>query len=356
MSLRKSLFATLLLALVTALPALADDLGAVISTNKGDITLTLYADDAPLTVANWVNLAQRGFYDGLVFHRVIDDFMIQGGDPEGTGRGGPGYKFEDEVPKNRRHDGPGVMSMANAGPGTNGSQFFITHVATPWLDGKHTVFGRVTSGQEVVNAIAVGDKIESIKITGDPKPLLKAQATRVQAWNAILDAKTPQEKAAAQAMDQEAKKAVMEARAAARKGEMEAEDAEQMAQALEFVKSQGLDPGKGTVTDSGLWVQVTKEGEGKTAAVTNKVTAHASGWLANGQKFWSSHDNDQPMANYPVTGFVPGFTEGLQKMKAGGEAWFIIPGRLGYGERGQPRAGIGPNATLVFKVELMQLH
>ena len=119
------------------------DLKAVIETDKGTINVTLFADQTPLTVANFVNLAQRGYYDGLTFHRVIDDFMIQGGCPQGTGTGGPGYQFADECTADLRHDGPGVLSMANAGPGTNGSQFFITHVATPWLDGKHTVFGKV---------------------------------------------------------------------------------------------------------------------------------------------------------------------------------------------------------------------
>lgn len=139
---------------------------ATIETNKGTIVCDLFAKEAPKTVNNFVFLAGEGFYDGTTFHRVIADFMIQGGDPEGTGRGGPGYKFGDEVdPKTNPHKHtPGTLSMANAGPGTNGSQFFITHVETPWLNGKHTVFGRVASGQEVVNAIQQGDQIRKVTI------------------------------------------------------------------------------------------------------------------------------------------------------------------------------------------------
>ncbi len=137
---------------------------ATIQTMKGTIQIELYDDKTPKTVANFVKLAQDGFYDGLAFHRVIDDFMIQGGCPRGDGTGGPGYQFEDEFHPELKHDGPGVLSMANAGPNTNGSQFFITHVATPWLDGKHSVFGRVTDGLDVVNAVRQGDKIERVTI------------------------------------------------------------------------------------------------------------------------------------------------------------------------------------------------
>lgn len=137
---------------------------ATIETNKGTIRLELYDDKTPKTVANFEKLASDGFYDGLKFHRVIPDFMIQTGCPEGTGYGGPGYKFEDEFDPQLRHDGPGVLSMANAGPNTNGSQFFITHVATPHLDGKHSVFGRVVEGQDVVNSIAEGDKMDKVTV------------------------------------------------------------------------------------------------------------------------------------------------------------------------------------------------
>ena len=160
------------------------EVGAVMRTNKGDIKLQLFADKAPVTVANFVNLAKRGYYDGLSFHRVIPDFMIQGGCPQGSGTGGPGYRFEDECTPELRHDTPGILSMANAGPGTNGSQFFITHIPTAWLDGKHTVFGSVIDegDQQVVNAIAVGDMIEAIEISGE-EDLMQNQADRIAAWN-----------------------------------------------------------------------------------------------------------------------------------------------------------------------------
>ena len=160
---------------------------AVFETARGPIRIELAPDKAPLTVANFVNLAKRGFYDGLDFHRVIADFMVQGGCPEGSGRGGPGYRFEDETSNGLRHD-RGVLSMANAGPNTNGSQFFITHVPTPWLDGKHTVFGKVIEGMDVVDAVKQGDKIERVKIEGDADAVLAAKADRVAEWNKILAA------------------------------------------------------------------------------------------------------------------------------------------------------------------------
>ncbi len=162
-------------------------LTATFNTSRGPIQVELYPDKAPLTVANFVNLAKRGFYDGLNFHRVIPDFMIQGGCPEGSGRGGPGYRFEDETTNGVAHE-RGVLSMANAGPNTNGSQFFITHVATPWLDGKHTVFGKVVSGLEVVDAVKQGDTIDSLVIEGDTDAVLAAKADRVAEWNKHLAA------------------------------------------------------------------------------------------------------------------------------------------------------------------------
>ena len=160
---------------------------ATFESDRGPIKVELYPDKAPLTVANFVNLARRGFYDGLNFHRVIPDFMIQGGCPEGSGRGGPGYKFEDEANNGLGHE-RGVLSMANAGPNTNGSQFFITHVATPWLDGKHTVFGKVVEGLEAVDKVEQGDHIRSVRIEGDADAALAARADRVADWNRILAA------------------------------------------------------------------------------------------------------------------------------------------------------------------------
>jgi peptidyl-prolyl cis-trans isomerase B (cyclophilin B) len=166
------------------------ELTATIATARGPIRLRLFADQTPVTVANFVNLSRRGYYDGLTFHRVIADFMVQGGCPTGTGSGGPGYRFEDECRSELRHSKPGILSMANAGPRTNGSQFFITHGATPWLDGKHTVFGEVlgAADQGVVDAIRQGDRIESITVEGDADALLASQSARVTEWNAALDA------------------------------------------------------------------------------------------------------------------------------------------------------------------------
>jgi len=168
------------------------ELIAHFDTAKGPIRVRLHANACPVTVANFVNLANRGFYNGLNFHRVIADFMIQGGCPEGSGRGGPGYRFEDECTPSLRHE-RGVLSMANAGPGTNGSQFFITHVPCGWLDGKHTVFGKVLDDgdQKVVDAIAGGDALNSVRIEGDASALLAAQGKRVAEWNAVLDARRP---------------------------------------------------------------------------------------------------------------------------------------------------------------------
>lgn len=164
------------------------DLTATFNTNKGAIRIDLLPDHAPVTVANFVNLVQQGYYNGLKFHRVIADFMVQGGCPQGTGTGGPGYRFEDEFSPSLKHDAPGKLSMANAGPGTNGSQFFITHVATPWLDGKHSIFGTVqgAADQAVVDAIAQGDQIETVEIGGDAGALLEAHADRITEWNQSL--------------------------------------------------------------------------------------------------------------------------------------------------------------------------
>jgi peptidyl-prolyl cis-trans isomerase B (cyclophilin B) len=162
-----------------------------INTNKGPINLTLFDELAPVTVANFVNLAKRGYYNGLKFHRVIEEFMIQGGCPFGTGTGGPGYKFRDEFASQLKHNKPGILSMANAGPNTNGSQFFITHIATPWLDGKHSVFGEVVSEQDqaVVNSIRQGDKIESVTIEDDTTDLFAKAKSDLDSWNKILDSK-----------------------------------------------------------------------------------------------------------------------------------------------------------------------
>jgi peptidyl-prolyl cis-trans isomerase B (cyclophilin B) len=187
---KKTLFALFAVTICFVTATNADempDIRIIVKTSKGDIEGTLYSSKVPITVANFLNLAKRGYYDGVAFHRVIPDFMIQGGDPTGTGRGGPGYTFEDEFRSDLKHDKPGLFSMANTGrPGSNGSQFFITHVPTPWLDGKHTVFGEVTKGQDVVNAIKQGDKILKIEILDPPDALFEEQKARIAQWNAAL--------------------------------------------------------------------------------------------------------------------------------------------------------------------------
>ncbi|MEM1085685.1 MAG: peptidylprolyl isomerase [Verrucomicrobiota bacterium] len=164
------------------------DIKLTLKTDKGDIDATFFADKVPMTCANFLNLAKRGYYDGISFHRVIANFMIQGGDPTGTGRGGPGYKFADEFHPELKHSKAGIFSMANAGPGTNGSQFFITHGPTPHLNGNHSVFGEVTAGQDVVDAIAQGDKIVSITIHDDTSELFESQKDHLEHWDSVLDA------------------------------------------------------------------------------------------------------------------------------------------------------------------------
>ena len=166
--------------------ALMSDIRLILKTSRGNIEGTLFASKVPITAANFLNLAKRGFYNGVKFHRVIKDFMVQGGDPTGTGSGGPGYRFADEIHPSLKHTKPGLFSMANAGPGTNGSQFFLTHVPCPWLDGKHAVFGEVTKGQDVINAIAQGDKIESIEVLDSTDELFAAQKANLDKWNAVL--------------------------------------------------------------------------------------------------------------------------------------------------------------------------
>jgi len=162
------------------------DIRILFKTSRGTIEGTIFASKVPITAANFLNLAQRGFYNGVKFHRVIPNFMIQGGDPTGTGMGGPGYKFGDEIHPSLKHTKPGLFSMANAGPGTNGSQFFVTHVPCPWLDGKHAVFGEVTKGQDIVNAVQQGDTITGIEILDPTDELFAAQKAQLDKWNAVL--------------------------------------------------------------------------------------------------------------------------------------------------------------------------
>ncbi|MBA3014562.1 MAG: peptidylprolyl isomerase [Desulfobulbaceae bacterium] len=317
----------------TAAEKLADGMYAKFDTSKGEIMVRLEFEKAPLTVANFVGLAEGSkdsnkgkgihFYDGLTFHRVIPDFMIQGGDPQGTGVGGPGYTFPDEFDSSLKHSGPGVLSMANSGPGTNGSQFFITHVATPWLDGKHTIFGHVVSGQDVVNKIAQGDSIKTLTIVraGDKaKSFLSDQ----KAFDSLLK---------------------------------KSSEADQVKEKAEMEKQQATIKQKWPTaisTPSGLMYVVTKEGAGDaTPPKGATVTAHYTGTLIEGAKFDSSVDRNQPF-KFPVGmgRVIKGWDEAFLAMKKGEKRTLIIPPSLAYGSRGAGGV-IPPNATLVFDVELI---
>ncbi len=301
---------------------------AKFNTSKGEILVKLTHDKTPGTVGNFVALAEgtlenavkpqgKPFYDGLSFHRVIPEFMIQGGCPLGTGTGDPGYKFDDEFHSDLTHSGPGVLSMANAGPGTNGSQFFITHVATPWLDNKHTVFGHVEKGQEVVDSIAQGDKIESLTIV--------RIGEEAEKWNAVE---------AFRSFEGEREKRI-------------AKEKEEAEAALERVAA-GFDK-----TPSGLHYKIIQKGSGKQASQGKSVSVHYEGSLVNGQVFDSSYRRNKPIS-FPlgVGQVIPGWDEGIALLKVGDKARFVIPPHLGYGSAGAGGV-IPPNATLVFDVELM---
>lgn len=317
---------------------------AIIHTSKGDIKLGLQFELTPMTVGNFVALAKgempnddrpdgEPFYNGLKFHRVIADFMIQGGCPQGTGQGNPGYKFEDEIVPELVHDGPGVLSMANSGPATNGSQFFITHKATPWLNGRHTVFGHVVSGQDVVNAIQQDDVIESIEIVAETKAAKKFKA----------------------------KQAFDETRAKAEKARAERAEAGKR-QFTEYIKTNHPNAQK---TASGLYYDIIKKGNGKQAEAGKMVSVNYTGKFLDGKVFDTSDEeaakasgNHNPQRKYQPIEFplgqrrvIPGWDEGVQLLKEGDKAVFIIPANLAYGSRG---AGpIAPNTPLVFDVELM---
>ncbi|MEN1786241.1 MAG: peptidylprolyl isomerase, partial [Bacteroidota bacterium] len=300
-----------------------DGIYAKFKTTKGEILVKLTHDKTPGTVGNFVALAEGNkenkakpkgtpYYDGLKFHRVINDFMIQGGCPQGNGSGNPGYQFDDEFHDDLKHDSPGVLSMANAGPGTNGSQFFITHGPTPWLDGKHTVFGQVQEGQEVVNTIAQGDQIEALEIlrVGDDA----AHWDALEAFKTFEQSRTQRE--------------------AAQKAKMEAE-LEKLASGFEK-------------TDSGLRYKILEKGSGAAAEKGKTVSVHYEGSLDNGQVFDSSHARKEPIA-FPlgVGRVIAGWDEGISLLQVGDKARFVIPSHLGYGSQGAGGV-IPPNATLIF--------
>ncbi|MBN2552762.1 MAG: peptidylprolyl isomerase [Spirochaetales bacterium] len=315
-----------------AAQSLADGLYAQLETSRGTILLSLEFEKTPLTVANFVGLAEgaiafdnrpedRPFYDGLTFHRVIDGFMIQGGDPLGNGTGGPGYRFPDELAPELRHDGPGVLSMANSGPDTNGSQFFITHAAAPWLDGFHAVFGRVREGQEVVNAIRQGDTIGTVKILRVGAAARSFQVDQESFDRLLREAPARQKEYAARARSL----------------------------ALAEIQRRWPDARQ---TDSGLRYRILSPGSGaKSPAYGTSVTVHYTGQRLNGLVFDSSVQRGQP-ATFEIGRVIQGWNEALTGMKHGEKRILIIPPELAYGERGYPGV-IPPNEFLIFEVELL---
>ena len=304
-----------------------DGIYAKFNTSRGDILVRLTHDKTPGTVGNFVGLAEGSlanqvtkagepYYNGLTFHRVINDFMIQGGCPSGTGTGDPGYKFDDEFHPELRHDGPGVLSMANAGPGTNGSQFFITHVPTPWLDRKHTVFGQVQEGQDVVDTIQQGDRIESLEILRVGK--------EAEAWDAV---------------------AAFESFRKGREERLAREREEQQARLAAL--SDGFEK-----TSSGLRYKILESGNGATPSRGDRVSVHYKGALVDGTVFDSSFERNQPIEFLLGEGqVIPGWDEGIQLLRVGDKARFILPPELAYGSRGAGGV-IPPNAVLVFDVSL----
>ncbi|AWH74738.1 peptidylprolyl isomerase [Dokdonia sp. Dokd-P16] len=305
-----------------------DGIYAKIHTPKGEIILKLEHEKTPGTVGNFVALAEGNlensqrpqgtpYYDGLKFHRVIPDFMIQGGCPLGTGTGDGGYKFDDEIHPDLKHDAPGKLSMANAGPGTNGTQFFITHIPTDWLDGKHTVFGNVVEGQEVVNAVAQGDEMTKIEII--------RVGAEAEAWNAVEAFRT---------FEGSRTKRVEEEKAA------QAAEIEALATGFE-------------TTASGLRYQIIQKGTGAKAEKGKTVSVHYKGALPDGTVFDSSFKRNQPIDfQLGVGQVIPGWDEGISLLNVGDKARLVIPSDLGYGSAGAGGV-IPPNATLVFDVELV---
>jgi peptidyl-prolyl cis-trans isomerase A (cyclophilin A) len=303
---------------------------AKIGTTKGAITIKLEHEKTPMTVANFVGLAEgtlennvtevgTPYYNGLTFHRVIADFMIQGGDPTGTGAGGPGYQFEDEIHPELKHNRPGTLSMANAGPATNGSQFFITHGPTDWLDGKHTVFGYVVEGQDVVDAVAQGDTMETVEIVR-----VGAEAEAWDASSVFTTARSAAEEAA-RAAQEAADAAIADLKAGAEK------------------------------TASGLMYIIHEEGNGPKPTAGQNVKVHYELKLADGVVVDSSYSRGTPLEiPIGVGRVIPGWDEGIQLLNEGSKATLIVPSELGYGPSGAGGV-IPPNATLIFKVELVQV-
>jgi peptidyl-prolyl cis-trans isomerase A (cyclophilin A) len=301
---------------------------AKFTTSKGEILVQLEHEKTPGTVGNFVALSEGNlenavkkqgipYYDGLKFHRVIPDFMVQGGCPQGSGTGNPGYKFDDEFHSDLKHDAPGKLSMANSGPATNGSQFYITHVPTPWLDGKHTIFGLVIEGQEIVDAIAQGDELTAVEIIR-----VGAEAT---AFNAVEAFRTFE-------------------------GSREKREADEKTKQKELLDSVALGYEE---TASGLRYQILQKGTGKQATKGAGVSVHYKGQLLDGTVFDSSYKRKEPIDfNVGVGQVIAGWDEGVQLLQVGDKARFVVPSNLAYGAAGAGGV-IPPDATLIFDVELM---
>ncbi|MDG1762824.1 MAG: peptidylprolyl isomerase [Flavobacteriaceae bacterium] len=338
----------------TQYPDLDSGLYADIQTNKGSILLKLAYDKAPITVANFISLSEgenqkvseefksKKYYNGIKFHRVIPDFMIQGGDPTGSGSGGPGYRFEDEF-SDLTHKGPGILSMANSGPNTNGSQFFITHKATPWLDGKHTVFGEVIEGQEIVDSIQQNDLIEDVIIVRKGKEAKQFDAPKI--FTTYFDQKE------IKAKEREAKLNAIK---------------EQNASKFDALKAES------TTTASGLQYQITSKGNGVAVKSTNKATVHYAVYfvdgtlletskleiaeannLVNQQRKNANQYNPIPAEVGPDAAMIEGFKEGLRLLKQGDQATLFLPYTLAYGAKGTN--GIPPQSDLIFEVEIVSV-
>ena len=334
---------------------LKDGLYANLQTSKGNMIVKFEDKKAPVTVANFVGLAEgkidntakaKGvpFYDGTIFHRVIKDFMIQGGDPKGTGMGDPGYKFDDEK-NDLHHTGKGILSMANSGPNTNGSQFFITEVATPWLDGRHTIFGEVVKGQNVIDEIATVEKGAQDKPKTDvvlEKVSIFSKGDEYKNYDAAKVFTEGKSKI------QENNKAIIEKMEAEKKRKEEEFAANQ--QKLVDALKQGMQS-----TPSGLFYKITKTTNGAAPKAGDMVSVHYAGKLVDGSEFDSSFKRNQPIEIPIGKGqVIKGWDEGLMLLKEGEAATLLIPSELGYGARGAGGV-IPPNAWLVFDVELVKV-
>ena len=311
---------------------LSEGLYADIETSKGNIILELYYEEVPTTVSNFVALAEgnhpvvddqhsgKPYYDGLKFHRVIENFMIQGGDPTGSGSGGPGYQFDDEFNEELKHDGPGILSMANAGPGTNGSQFFITHVETPWLDGKHSIFGKVNTGQEVVDKVEQNDVIKNVKII------------RIGEGANNFDAPKNFENYISEKSEADILKA-----------EAEKESIDKLTKGMKE-------------TESGIKYKISKKGSGPNAKTDDLLSVHYSLQLIDGSEIDSSFTRGAPIEfTCGVGDVIKGWDEAMQLLNKGSKARLVIPSELGYGALGAGNGVIPPKATLIFDVELVDI-